>query len=221
MFLLSGYQSTLSSVFKFRLPGLQDNFILRDLVRSFELECPLRLVSPPAWDLVEVLSFLRGPTFDPFSSRPLQVMTMKVLFLVSLSTAKQVGELQAVSFSVAFQGNDRSLSYLLELVAKTESEHNPIPRSFLVRSLAQFVGELPDKRLLCHVRTIRIYWCLRPPFRYVLARYLSRQGVPLVRRPRMHCHSSCVRSSFTLMHFGRVLLLMPTVLEVLQRLWHS
>ena len=73
---------------------------------------------------------------------------MKVLFLFSLATAKRVGELQAISFRVTFQGDNLSMSYLPEFVAKTESERNPVPQSFLVCSLAQFVGDLPDKRLL-------------------------------------------------------------------------
>ena len=102
---IRGYPSILSAVFEFCLPGLQDNFILRDLVCSFELERLLRPVSP-AWDLVEVLSFLRSLTFEPLSSRPLRVVTMKVAFLLSLATARRVGELQAVSFWVVFQENN-------------------------------------------------------------------------------------------------------------------
>ena len=54
---VKGHHSTFSSVFKFRL-----------LIHSFELEHPLRPVSPPAWDLVKVLAFLRGPTFEPLST---------------------------------------------------------------------------------------------------------------------------------------------------------
>ena len=88
------------------------------------------------------------------------VVTMKVLFLLSLATAKQVGELQAVSFQVAFQGNDLTLSYLPEFVVKTESEHNPLPQSFLVRLLAHFVGDLSKERLLCPVHVVHVYMAL-------------------------------------------------------------
>ena len=45
-------------------------------------------------------------------------LTKKVLFLVSLATAKRVGELQAVSKKVSFSGGDIRLSYLPEFVAK-------------------------------------------------------------------------------------------------------
>ena len=74
--------------FPLHLLDLQDDFIHRGLIRSFVLERPLRPVSPPAWDLVLVLSFLRGPAFESLSSRPLRVVMMRVLFLLSLATVK-------------------------------------------------------------------------------------------------------------------------------------
>ena len=154
---IKGYRFMLSSVFKFCLLELSSSFILHDLVRSFELERPRRPVGPPAWDLSKVLVFLQSSSFEPLRSRPLCAVTMKVLFLLSLATAKRVSELQSISAHVAFRGDDLSLCYLPEFVAKTESEHNPIPRSFLVRSLAQFVGDLPEDYLLCPVRAVRIY----------------------------------------------------------------
>ena len=38
---INGFRSMLSSVFKFRLLEIQGSFIIKDLLRSFELECPL------------------------------------------------------------------------------------------------------------------------------------------------------------------------------------
>ena len=82
---------------------------------------------------------------------------MKVAFLLTLATAKRVGELQALSCRVASRGPDMSLSYLPEFVAKTESEKNPLPRLFLVRSLEEFVGGPPEECVLCPVRAVKIY----------------------------------------------------------------
>ena len=127
------------------------------MIHLFELELPLRTVDPPLRDLVKVLTFPCGPTFEPLSSQPLRVVTVKVMFLLALATAKRVGELQAISFHVAFRGDDLSLSYLPEFAAKTESEKNPIPHSFVVRSMSQFVGDLPEERLLCPVCAVRVY----------------------------------------------------------------
>ena len=53
---------------------------------------------------------------------------------------------------MASHGPDISLAYLLEFVAKTESGRNPLPRS-----LEEFVGDLPEERLLCPVWAVRAY----------------------------------------------------------------
>ena len=82
---------------------------------------------------------------------------MKVLFLLSLATAMRVGKHQALSRPVAFCGLDISLSYLPEFVAKTESIRNPLPRFFLVKSLGDFVGDMPEERSLCPVHALRVY----------------------------------------------------------------
>ena len=81
----------------------------------------------------------------------------KVLFLLALATAKRVGELQAFSRSVSFVRADACLSYVPEFVAKTESLSNPIPRSFLVRSLSDFAAGLDEELPLCPIRALRIY----------------------------------------------------------------
>ena len=79
------------------------------------------------------------------------------MFLVALATAKRVGELQALSAKVARSGDDMILSYLPEFVAKTETPSNPIPRSFLLKSIADFAGDLPEERTLCPVRAVAHY----------------------------------------------------------------
>ena len=40
---------------------------------------------------------------------------------------------------------------------RTESERNPLPRFFIVKSLEDFVGDLPEDCLLCPERVGRIY----------------------------------------------------------------
>ena len=58
----------------------------------------------PPWDLSRVLSFLRGPPFEPVSSCSLRDLSRKVLFLVSLAMARRVGELPVVSAVVSSSG---------------------------------------------------------------------------------------------------------------------
>ena len=144
---IASYHSMLSGVFRFILPELSSRFVLHVLLCSFRLERPLPSPRVPPWDLLLVLHFLRGPPFEPLSSCFLRDLTQKVLFLVSLATARRVGELQAVSRDISFSGSDIYLSYLQEFRAKTESSVNPLPRSFCVRSLAEFVGDLPEELL--------------------------------------------------------------------------
>ena len=154
---IASYRLMLSGVFRFILPELSSHFVLHDLLRSFRLEHPLPSSRIPPWDLLLVLRFLRGPPFKPLSSCSLRVLTQKVLFLVSLAMAQRVGELQAVSQDVSFSGSDFYLSYLPEFRAKTESSANPLPRSFCVRSLLDFICDLPDELLLYPVRALCLY----------------------------------------------------------------
>ena len=147
----------LSAVFCFVLPDISSHPVLHDLLRSFRIERPLSSSRFPPWDLLRVLSLLRGPPFEPLTSCSLRDLTRKVLFLVALATARRVGELQAVYSAVSCSGEALFLSYLPEFRVKTESSSNPLPRSFAVRSLRDFVGSLPDEMLLCPVRAVRVY----------------------------------------------------------------
>ena len=86
-----GYRSMLSAVFRTILPEISTSPIIRDLLRSFQVEAPCRSIKPPSWDLVKVLEYLRSPVFKPLSSTSLRDLTLKTLFLVALATAKRVG----------------------------------------------------------------------------------------------------------------------------------
>ena len=149
--------SMLSVVIRFVLPELSSHFVLRVLLRSFRLGRPVSSSWVPPWDLSRVLSFLRGPPFEPLSSGSLHDLSRKVLFLVSMAPARRVGELPVVSAVVSPSGEDLFLSYLPVFRAKSESEAHPLPHSFHVRSLADFVGVLTVELLLCPVSALRIY----------------------------------------------------------------
>ena len=154
---IRAYRSMLSAVFRFHLPPLSSDPVLRDLLRSFRLSSAERLLRPPAWDLFRDLRFLNSSPFDPLLQAPLRALSQKTLFLLALATAKRVGELQALSFVVFFVGLDACLSYVPQFVAKSESLTRSIPRSFLVKSLSDFAAGLDDDLLLCPVRVLRIY----------------------------------------------------------------
>ena len=147
----------LSATFRFVLPELSSHPVLHDLLRSFRIERPLPSSRFPTWDLLRVLSLLRGSPFEPLESCSLRDLTRKTLFLLSLAIARRVGELQVVSSAASSSGGDLFLFYLPEFHAKSESSSNPLPRSFRVRSLRDFVGSLPDELSLCPVRALQIY----------------------------------------------------------------
>ena len=151
---IKGYRAMLSSVFKFCLPEISSSPILKDLARSFEISAPHPLHHTPPWDLDKVLEYLSGPPFEPLAEASFRNKTRKALFLLAMATAKRIGELQALSFSVSYRGDDLVLHYDPFFLAKTESVSNTLPRSVIVQSLADFVGNLPE-RVLCPVRAIR------------------------------------------------------------------
>ena len=151
---IKGYRAMLSAVFKFPLPEISTSPILKDLIRSFEISAPRPLFSPPPWDLDKVLQYLSGPPFEPLARASFLDKTKKALFLLAMATAKRVSELQALSFSVSFQGEDLVSYYDPFFRAKTESAANPLPRSVIVPSLLDFAGDLPE-RVQCPVRAIK------------------------------------------------------------------
>ena len=151
---IRGYRSMLSSVYKFCLPEISTSPILKDLTRSFEISAPRPVHQSPSWDLDKVLEYLSGPPFEPLADASFRNKTRKALFLLAMATAKRVGELQALSFSVSHRGDDLALHYDPFFLAKTESVSNPLPRSVIVQSLEDFVGDLPE-RVLCPVRAVR------------------------------------------------------------------
>ena len=178
---LSGYRSVLSAVFRFHLPSLSSDPVIWDLLRSFRPRSAERMLRPPAWDLSKVLTYLVSPAFEPLSQAPFRALTLKTLFLLALATAKRVGELQVLSSIVTFVGGDACLSYIPQFVAKSELLTRSIPRSFLVKSLADFAAGLDIDLLLCPVRALRLY--------LLRARSLSPCRHHLFISPRCHSHA--------------------------------
>ena len=103
---IKGYRSMPSSVYKFCLPEISTSPILKDLTLSFEISAPLPVHRSPSWDLDKVLKYLSGPPFEPLAEASFRNKTRKARSLLTMATAKRVGSLQALSFSVSHQGDD-------------------------------------------------------------------------------------------------------------------
>ena len=65
--------------------------------------------------------------------------------------------IQALSRRVSFSSSAAGLSYVPELVAKTESALRPLPRSFEVPSLGDFAAGMPEDLLRCPVCAFSVY----------------------------------------------------------------
>ena len=76
-------------------------------MHSFEISAPRPLLHSPPWDLDKVLEYLSGPPFEPLAETSFRNKTRKALFLLAMATAKRIGELQALSFSVSHRGDTR------------------------------------------------------------------------------------------------------------------
>ena len=150
----------LGTVFKHRGLDITNNSDLHDLVKSFEIEIPRREIGTPNWDLDIVLKALCKEPFEPLGEASMRSLTKKTLFLVSLASAKRIGELQSLSTIVAFKERntgDAFLQYLPEFLAKTESASKPLPREFIIKSLSAIVGRGEEERYLCPVRALKFY----------------------------------------------------------------
>ena len=72
---------------------------VRQFLKGAQRLQPPRHLRAPSWDLQVVLRSLCLPSFEPLSQADLTRLSMKTAFLLAIATAKQVGELHALSVS--------------------------------------------------------------------------------------------------------------------------
>ena len=58
---------------------------------------------------------------------------------------------------MSFSSSAAAVSYVSEFLAKTETAVRPLPRTFAIQSLSDFVAGLPDELLLCPVCALSEY----------------------------------------------------------------
>ncbi len=61
-----------------------------------QLRSPTR-VTVPSWDLAVVLEGLVGTSFEPLESATVKLLTLKIVFLMAITSLKRNGDLQALS----------------------------------------------------------------------------------------------------------------------------
>lgn len=73
--------------------------LLSRFLKGVRRLCPLRAPLVPSWDLSIVLSALTQPPFEPLESVSLKHLSLKVAFLLAITSTKRVSELHALSVS--------------------------------------------------------------------------------------------------------------------------
>ncbi|KAG8579388.1 hypothetical protein GDO81_010859 [Engystomops pustulosus] len=80
----------------FDLP-LADHRWIRRFIKGCSRIKP-RIHNPvPSWDLSLVLNILTEPPFEPLDSANIKILTFKTIFLIAITTARRLGEIQALS----------------------------------------------------------------------------------------------------------------------------
>ncbi|KAJ1096084.1 hypothetical protein NDU88_001230 [Pleurodeles waltl] len=98
---VSSIEVHLSAITAYRKSPSQESFFTKPVVKDFleglkKVFPPIRRPSPP-WELNIVLAKLMGPPFEPIHKASLQHLTWKTAFLVAITSARRVSEIQALS----------------------------------------------------------------------------------------------------------------------------
>ena len=71
---------------------------LNRLIASFHTDRPVKDRRIPSWDLSLVLLALTKPPFEPLKDAALKILTFKTVFLMTLASGRQRGEVHAWTF---------------------------------------------------------------------------------------------------------------------------
>ena len=102
-----------------RLHGnrIGSNPVLSELIRSFELQCPVQRSLTPKWDLSWILICLQKAPYEPLHKASKLHVTLKTVFLLALATAKRCSEIHALAMDsehLRFNQSDGSVSLMVQ-----------------------------------------------------------------------------------------------------------
>ena len=93
------------------------NPVLSELIRSFELQCPVQRSPAPKWDLSWVLVCLQKAPYEPLHNASKLHVTIKTAFLLALATAKRCSEIHALAMDanhLRFNQSDGLVSLIVQ-----------------------------------------------------------------------------------------------------------
>ena len=134
------------------------NNAIHHLLRGMFIQRPpvKRLI--PSWDLSSVLRLLAGPPFEPLSNASLMHLTIKLAFLLAVSTSRRGSELKALSIDgghMRWEPHGIRLIPALGFLTKNQSTSFQPPDIF-VPDITKHSGSSDDKPW-CPVRTLKWY----------------------------------------------------------------
>ena len=91
--------------------------VLSELIRSFELQRPVRRFLTPKWDLSWVLVCLQNAPYEPLHKASKLHVTIKTVFLLALATAKRCSEIHVLAMDanhLRFNQSDGSVSLIVQ-----------------------------------------------------------------------------------------------------------
>ena len=110
---IKGYRSTISNTLKYKTGyDFGSQSVLSELTKSFAIQRPVDRSLAPKWDLAFVLSHMCKAPFEPLDKASLVYLSVKIVFLVTLATARRVSEVHALSMDsghLRFSNLDGSL----------------------------------------------------------------------------------------------------------------
>ena len=114
---IKGYRAMISNTLKFKTGNrIGSNPVLSELIRSFELQCPVQRSLTLKWDLSWVLVSIQKSPFEPFHKASKLHITIKTAILLALATAKRCSEIHALAVDpnhLRFNQSDCSVSLIV------------------------------------------------------------------------------------------------------------
>ena len=101
------------------------HYLVSRFLKAVRIERPRTKMTAPPWCLGSVLSVLAKAPFEPLASCDLKLLTWKVAFLLAISSARRLSELQALSANPPFtivHGEWASLKTVAAFLPKAASE---------------------------------------------------------------------------------------------------
>ena len=156
---VKGHRSAISTTLtQLGGPNFSDNPLLKDISQAVSRKQARTPKHFPPWDLYLVLKSLRCAPYEPLRYCPLDLLSYKTVFLVSLASGRRCSEVHALQYEGWAVEPDKSISlkFLPEFVAKNQPLGLPSP-PICIKALTPLLCPDDEDRTLCPVRALKIY----------------------------------------------------------------